>query len=828
MSNPDPKFSTEPRPGSPVRRVLPYLEPSSPVKATTNPGNIRIPGHVKNASARLPDIDVSDFMNLLSPEYDIKTIPESVQSLLTRLLELPKSTKEETLYQPICDLLNACAAHVEEHMKVRGLNHAPLLFVIHADSAPSEHALGTKVRPDLVAVNASAEEIEYYRRTKNIAQQDEQKDGPEEQRKKSKQFVGVPWARLCMTIEVKPMVVKDGGREQAAMYTTYHLIGRPDCVGVFGLCLSPSSFRLYWSDAEGTRITTPMELINGGHLLMQLMWTVRRPAARTLIMIVLSGSCQNSPKVPATPIVHDVLDCHQVSPVKYGSLLDCRYGSLLLVKKSMMTCGWFLWEVRLAAGGSTFSVDYKHNLACKDIFLSRTRFYFEHRMLNIAHDYGRSVLPGVPILVEYAVVKDREERFITTCESQWKRLRIVVEGIGETLESCPTIYELLKVLYDLVETHRLLCARGVLHRDISMGNVLWNVHKPPLRKTYQSHEGGVYISRVLDKTQVEDPNKCLCLLADFDNSAFTQGSAKYLDNLKANSVELDPSIEPEEPGNRSSRTGTPMFIARAVSSGRLLQGPGTLPPDLPKVSDKAASLYKAAYKDINVEYPKPTLVPPGPETPPFCHREYHDMESVFWLLVYRLIMWGDGKDELEYDGVHPYLRDFLSHEISSMCHDQRGAWIDQAEFPNLLHSRLRKGPIATLITEMFGIVWPEYALCEGVSVDFVHEAFRRLLINAIVEMDATGEHYAFGEPRGFLKNYSDPVAPQLPHISPPSLVTSVPVMIHVTAVGREEALVVGELCRWYSHEVRNPGGFLFVYFVGTMSRLYTVFNCMYL
>ncbi|OBZ80060.1 hypothetical protein A0H81_00423 [Grifola frondosa] len=193
MSNPDPKFSTEPRPGSPVRRVLPYLEPSSPVKATTNPGNIRIPGHVKNASARLPDIDVSDFMNLLSPEYDIKT-----------------NSGEETLYQPICDLLNACAAHVEEHMKVRGLNHAPLLFVIHADSAPSEHALGTKVRPDLVAVNASAEEIEYYRRTKNIAQQDEQKDGPEEQRKKSKQFVGVPWARLCMTIEVKPMVVKEG------------------------------------------------------------------------------------------------------------------------------------------------------------------------------------------------------------------------------------------------------------------------------------------------------------------------------------------------------------------------------------------------------------------------------------------------------------------------------------------------------------------------------------------------------------------------------------------------------------------------------------------
>ncbi|OBZ75023.1 hypothetical protein A0H81_05478 [Grifola frondosa] len=730
MSNPDPKFSTEPRPGSPVRRVLPYLEPSSPVKATTNPGNIRIPGHVKNASARLPDIDVSDFMNLLSPEYDIKTIPESVQSLLTRLLELPKSTKEETLYQPICDLLNACAAHVEEHMKVRGLNHAPLLFVIHADSAPSEHALGTKVRPDLVAVNASAEEIEYYRRTKNIAQQDEQKDGPEEQRKKSKQFVGVPWARLCMTIEVKPMVVKDGGREQAAMYTTYHLIGRPDCVGVFGLCLSPSSFRLYWSDAEGTRITTPMELINGGHLLMQLMWTVRRPARP-----------------------HTYYD----STIGFMSELPQGSGDANSARRPRLPSGIPVNPTR--SRRVNVFVDYKHNLACKDIFLSRTRFYFEHRMLNIAHDYGRSVLPGVPILVEYAVVKDREERFITTCESQWKRLRIVVEGIGETLESCPTIYELLKVLYDLVETHRLLCARGVLHRDISMGNVLWNVHKPPLRKTYQSHEGGVYISRVLDKTQVEDPNKCLCLLADFDNSAFTQGSAKYLDNLKANSVELDPSIEPEEPGNRSSRTGTPMFIARAVSSGRLLQGPGTLPPDLPKVSDKAASLYKAAYKDINVEYPKPTLVPPGPETPPFCHREYHDMESVFWLLVYRLIMWGDGKDELEYDGVHPYLRDFLSHEISSMCHDQRGAWIDQAEFPNLLHSRLRKGPIATLITEMFGIVWPEYALCEGVSVDFVHEAFRRLLINAIVEMDATGEHYAFGEPRGFLKNYSDPVAP---------------------------------------------------------------------
>ncbi|OBZ78866.1 hypothetical protein A0H81_00348 [Grifola frondosa] len=372
MSNPDPKFSTEPRPGSPVRRVLPYLEPSSPVKATTNPGNIRIPGHVKNASARLPDIDVSDFMNLLSPEYDIKTIPETYES--------PR--------------IESCTSP---------LRHPP-------DSAPSEHALGTKVRPDLVAVNASAEEIEYYRRTKNIAQQDEQKDGPEEQRKKSKQFVGVPWARLCMTIEVKPMVVKDGGREQAAMYTTYHLIGRPDCVGVFGLCLSPSSFRLYWSDAEGTRITTPMELINGGHLLMQLMWTVRRPARPHTYYDSTIGFMSELPQGSG--------DANSARRPRLPSGIPREVRQFAGLSLWKLTVGEKVYDdMRLVFVGSptrsrrvNVFVDYKHNLACKDIFLSRTRFYFEHRMLNIAHDYGRSVLPGVPILVEYAVVKDREER----------------------------------------------------------------------------------------------------------------------------------------------------------------------------------------------------------------------------------------------------------------------------------------------------------------------------------------------------------------------------------------------------------------------------------
>ncbi|TEB25625.1 hypothetical protein FA13DRAFT_1817342 [Coprinellus micaceus] len=135
---------------------------------------------------------------------------------------------------------------------------------------------------------------------------------------------------------------------------------------------------------------------------------------------------------------------------------------------------------------------------------------------------------------------------------------IGLQEYGQPIMQAETLLDVLKILYDLVELTRFLRVhRRVLHRDISVGNVMFVPHamdpksvqcrKRELDECERAKdlESVCFIDHLLDsKAHVYDTS---LLLIDFNN-------AEILDNETGDETENVATI----------RTGTPGFIARAV------------------------------------------------------------------------------------------------------------------------------------------------------------------------------------------------------------------------------------------------------------------------
>ncbi|KAH9975767.1 hypothetical protein BGW80DRAFT_1558942 [Lactifluus volemus] len=201
-------------------------------------------------------------------------------------------------------------------------------------------------------------------------------------------------------------------------------------------------------------------------------------------------------------------------------------------------------------------------------------------------------------------------------EGRCKR-RLGLSESGLPFTSIPTPRKMLETLFDLLEVLRYLYSeRDVLHHDISSGNVLY-VENSSSRTSLNPPSVLLHFAKGL--LGGNNPQETSLLLVDFDH-------AEHLCS------KMD--------GDRTGRTGTPIFIARAVEQG----GPVLLPdssalfvPMVPQSPECYASVHQNRINKFPVQT-RNILIDPrelgNQSQGEWRHGLEHDAESVFWLLVY--------------------------------------------------------------------------------------------------------------------------------------------------------------------------------------------------
>ena len=167
---------------------------------------------------------------------------------------------------------------------------------------------------------------------------------------------------------------------------------------------------------------------------------------------------------------------------------------------------------------------------------------------------------------------------------------------------------------------------------------------------------------------------------------------------------------------------------------------------MPELHGKAKELYIKyygketydAYTDVVLNtFHGERYIPDTPDDTKFSHRPDHDMESMFWILVFTLLLAKPlGAPDEATPAFQAGYKLFHNHVISDDPFDQRERFLlsGKKRWQQSLHPKLSS--LAGLLWRMADQVKPEYGLLESLPVqDHLHEAFRRLLLEHIISMD---------------------------------------------------------------------------------------------
>ncbi|TBU63619.1 hypothetical protein BD310DRAFT_808584, partial [Dichomitus squalens] len=215
-------------------------------------------------------------------------------------------------------------------------------------------------------------------------------------------------------------------------------------------------------------------------------------------------------------------------------------------------------------------------------------------------------------------------------------------------------------------------------------------------------------------------------------------------------------------GELKDRTGTPLFIARSVSLGLvLIDSESLFGAPMPKLTGDALHLYTTAYGQerydrynddpvartchggfppTNNSHPRAIKEAPKPD---FIHRPEHDVESVYWTMVYALLRVQPAGAPVERDpstasaivwntllshhipGEKRVRSQEKRHEITGMAKQE---WLD------LFHATMED--VALLLWQVTQHVTSEYALWKwegNFQPDHLHEAVQRLILQYLVD-----------------------------------------------------------------------------------------------
>ncbi|KEP52799.1 hypothetical protein V565_039840 [Rhizoctonia solani 123E] len=240
-----------------------------------------------------------------------------------------------------------------------------------------------------------------------------------------------------------------------------------------------------------------------------------------------------------------------------------------------------------------------------------------------------------------------------------------------------------------------------------------------------------YVNQVLDPKQSPKP---ACLVIDLEHSADIHHPSKV---STANKKSI----------NIAERKGTPKFISRSVSKGKLLH-PLYIPrkpfSQMPKLEGQPRKLLTACTESMYEAYNKAVDEGGQPSSEPaatrFTHQLFHDAESTFWVLSWFLARSAPNDYEME-NKPNPELQLFVNgmeaHYPSNNTPDQRETFYPTLETWNqILHPRLVD--VASMLSEMNYYILPEWGYWPELNKEYpehAHEALMRLLLREIVRIE---------------------------------------------------------------------------------------------
>ncbi|KAJ2912384.1 hypothetical protein MD484_g8030, partial [Candolleomyces efflorescens] len=253
---------------------------------------------------------------------------------------------------------------------------------------------------------------------------------------------------------------------------------------------------------------------------------------------------------------------------------------------------------------SDITINGKRVTVIKDQLCKNTRFT-EKEIYDQIH--GDGPVPGVaqPVFYAKSQVSDSRTRYITGLHEYGRRILTV-----------KTVDEMLRTVYDVLELLRYLrFKRDVLHRDISVGNILIvDSREAPPKSGEGKHQDLCFVKHLLDKKY--DQHDTQVLLIDFNHG----------EHVTAKTGADHP---------RTEQTGTPGFMPRAVQKRGYLPLPKYF--RAPAIPDPPAA-YRAQHPGRCLQFPARKAdhyEDPKPVDNGLWRREVdHDSEAVFWVFLY--------------------------------------------------------------------------------------------------------------------------------------------------------------------------------------------------
>ncbi|KAG9049633.1 hypothetical protein FS837_009723 [Tulasnella sp. UAMH 9824] len=289
--------------------------------------------------------------------------------------------------------------------------------------------------------------------------------------------------------------------------------------------------------------------------------------------------------------------------------------------------------------GGGVDVDGKKLSVLKDQVCRTGKRFDEHKILELVHRPKR--VPGVVEAVYHKEIELPSQ--MDDLEVGKIKHRHGLRQLGSPFASIPTVKEMLKVAFDIVEVLRFLKAhRKILHRDISAGNVMY---APPTEdeqdpETSTQDDEVLYFSEYFLSKSPRRPQTTSVLLVDFNHAeqltSKTDGHHKRVEQI-----------------------GTFLFVtmARAVELGgpvKFLEDPldRVLYP-IPPAPDRYAKHYQ---NNRSKKFPpKPREFAETTERhAPWRHELDHDIESVFWLMLYWAMTAQPKGEAAEYIPIFPW------------------------------------------------------------------------------------------------------------------------------------------------------------------------------
>ncbi|EJD52371.1 hypothetical protein AURDEDRAFT_111106 [Auricularia subglabra TFB-10046 SS5] len=312
-------------------------------------------------------------------------------------------------------------------------------------------------------------------------------------------------------------------------------------------------------------------------------------------------------------------------------------------------------------------------------------------------------------------------------------------SVGQPLSQCETTGHLIKVLYDLVETHAHMCERKVLHRDVSWFNVMCKA-RHLIKKHPLTGEDTVLARPCIDGILGHPDPEPHVLLADLDHS-----------------IKLRSGTMPQ----LAEKTGTPMFIAMEMSKPEGMRF-ADQPLDRVRYSLAQAENYTehfarafpngpgsfmanfdlvvAAEKARIAKKPNVYGAPPPPKT---RHDWRHDAESIYWVFLWafaRARPLGSSPDDDFTDDLNSFCLAMFSHSIGGKTGEaQRGNYLTKLNACNsLFHPGLKElESLFNRIAMYLSIPWYLYCGDEAptplVERDHAHVAIRRIVLDFVLD-----------------------------------------------------------------------------------------------